>query len=59
MAALDILEQNASPPEELMEQIDRMMLDGDSWPEFRIRVAELHATAGNPQQASLLISRGD
>ncbi|NQY13650.1 MAG: winged helix-turn-helix domain-containing protein [Henriciella sp.] len=57
MAALDLLEQNAGPPIELMKQIDRMMLDGDTWPEFRIRVAELHAMAGHTEQASLLVSR--
>ncbi|MEM9570513.1 MAG: tetratricopeptide repeat protein [Pseudomonadota bacterium] len=42
---------------ELFERLDQMMLEGDSWPELRIRSAELHAAVGNYDEAVRLISR--
>lgn len=42
---------------DLIEAAEAMMIEGDSWPELRVRLAEVYAASGNHEFALVLLSR--
>jgi DNA-binding winged helix-turn-helix (wHTH) protein/tetratricopeptide (TPR) repeat protein len=51
LAALAALEGDRSFAEAQVTELERSMLDGDSWPGTRVALAELHAALGDEQEA--------
>ncbi|GAB5454778.1 MAG: hypothetical protein Hens2KO_10070 [Henriciella sp.] len=42
---------------DLIEAAEAMMIEGDSWPELRVRLAEVYAASGSHEFALVLLSR--
>lgn len=57
LVALDLLSQKNSRKAELIEKSKGVMLRGDSWPELRVRMAEIYAASGDNDMAIYYLSQ--